>query len=321
MKKLCLVLAVLMVATPAWAVVNITCSQVSGTKMVDVSYQVVSEPNKVRGFGLDITVDSGAKIIDVNSYPVYPTNYVGKYWVYPGGIVISGGQVTDPNKPVALSTDPGALGGIDTNGITIEMGSLYYPTGDNSANAPPLTGTLLRFKVDKACGVTITENAVRGGVVLTNPTLNPNVDSPGANGKPKFQVTDVVIQDCLIGGYADGTVPGSEKAAWIAWGKPKCWCYGRQCRGDINGLKTGPNWVQLLDLQLLAAAYNKTDTQLAAIPNGICADVNHKKTGPNRVQLLDLQELAKYYNKAETLVPKCDVAPLTTGPYNYITTP
>jgi hypothetical protein len=289
--------------------------------MVDVSYQVVSEPNKVRGFGLDITVDNGAKIIDVNSYPVYPTNYVGKFWVYPGGIVISGGQVTDPNKPVALSTDPGALGGIDTNGITIEMGALYWPTGDNSPNAPPgtyagglwsQTGNLLRFKVDKDCGVTITENAVRGGVVLTNPTLNPDVNSPGTNGKPKFQVKTEVVVDCLIGGIAHA----NEYANWVAWGKPDCWCYQYQCRGDINGKKTGPYRVQLLDLQLLAAAYLKSDADLAKIAGGICSDINHTKTGPYRVQLLDLQRLASYYLKSDAAVPSCDAAPLTTGPYN-----
>jgi parallel beta-helix repeat protein len=93
--------------------------------------------------------------------------------------------------------------------------------------------------------------------------------------------------DCLIGGVAHA----NEHADWVAWGKPDCWCYARECRGDINGLKTGPYWVQLLDLQLLNTAYNKTDSQLAAIPGGICADVNHKKNLGFRVQLLDLQEL------------------------------
>jgi len=120
---------------------------------------------------------------------------------------------------------------------------------------------------------------------------------------------------CCIGSSAP------EYADWVEWGKPDCWCYARQCRGDINGKKTLVYWVQLLDLQLLTAAYNKPDAQLALIPGGICSDVNHKKTLPYRVQLLDLQELAKYYNKVETLVPKCDQEPITTGPYNYFVEP
>ena len=123
--------------------------------------------------------------------------------------------------------------------------------------------------------------------------------------------------DCLIGGIASPL----EYSDWVAWGKPDCWCYARQCRGDFNGKKTGPFWVHLLQLQALSVAFNKTDAQLAAIPGGICADINHKKTGPYRVQLLDLQEFAKYFNKAEAQVPVCDQPPLTTGPYNYWTVP
>jgi hypothetical protein len=119
----------------------------------------------------------------------------------------------------------------------------------------------------------------------------------------------------LIGGIAH---PG-EKADWDAWGKPDCWCYRKQCRGDINGQKTGPFDVQLLDLQDLAAAYLKFDAVLATIPNGICADVDHRKVGPYRVQLLDLQQLATYYIKFPAMVPQCDAAPLTTGPYNHFT--
>jgi hypothetical protein len=123
--------------------------------------------------------------------------------------------------------------------------------------------------------------------------------------------------DCLIGGIAHP----NEYADWVAWGKPACWCYARQCRGDINGKKTGPFRIALLDLSILAAAYNKTDSQLAEINvgglPGICSDINHKKTGPFRIALIDLQELAKYYNKADALVPLCDQPPITTGPYNF----
>jgi hypothetical protein len=306
MKKICLVAAILMLATTAEAVVNITCTPGTGadSNQVTVSYAVSGEPNKISGLGLDITVDGGAKIVSVS-------NLNAKYNIYPGSIVITGGQITDYGTPVADPNFPGTLGGLGTGGITIEMGALYYPTGDNSPNAPPLTGDLLKFRVDKSCTVTVAENAIRGGVVLTNPNVNPT----------SVNLTGCIVVygpiDCLIGGNADGTVPGSEFAAWATWGKPNCWCYARQCRGDANGKKTGPSWVQLLDLQVLAGAYNKNDVALAAIPNGICADFNHKKTGPARVQLLDLQELAKYFNKADALVPECDAAPIITGPYRF----
>ena len=123
--------------------------------------------------------------------------------------------------------------------------------------------------------------------------------------------------ECLIGGVAHA----NEHADWVAWSRPDCWCYARQCRGDINGKKTLVYWVQLLDLQLLSTAYNKTDAELALVPGGICSDVNHKKTLVYRVQLLDLQELTNYYNKPEEQVPVCDQEPITTGPYNFWTQP
>jgi len=184
-KKLGLIAAVLMVvAAPVWASVDITCTQVPGTRMVTVSY-VVNEPNKVRGFALDITVDSGAKIIDVNE-----SFLNASYNIYPGSIVITGNQITDYGTPVANPYDPCTLPGqtqpgLNSSGITIEMGSLYYPTGDNSPNSPnypgaaPWTGDLLRFEVDKDCCVTITENTVRGGIVLTNGGSPSVVNSPG----------------------------------------------------------------------------------------------------------------------------------------------
>jgi hypothetical protein len=123
--------------------------------------------------------------------------------------------------------------------------------------------------------------------------------------------------DCLIGGIAHA----NEYANWVAWGKPDCWCYARQCRGDINGRKTGPYWVQLLDLQLFAQGYLKSDVNLDKIPGGICGDINHTKTGPYRINLSDLFELAQYYLKPEAQVPMCDQAPLKTGPYNYFVEP
>ena len=99
----------------------------------------------------------------------------------------------------------------------------------------------------------------------------------------------------------------SDYADWVAWGKPVCWCYPRQCRGDSDGLKVGPYWVQMLDLNALVAAFNKTDSVLETIPNGICSDFDHMKVGPYRVQMLDLNIFTVYFNKIETLVPICDI--------------
>jgi len=129
--------------------------------------------------------------------------------------------------------------------------------------------------------------------------------------------TNCVVANCLVGGAA-GT---AENPDWVKWRYPACWCYARQCRGDINGKKTGPNYVQLLDFSALTAAFGKTDVQMVAIPSSICADLNHKKTGPNRVQLLDYTILTTYFGKADALVPLCTAAPVINGPWNYNTVP
>ncbi|NIR62686.1 MAG: hypothetical protein GWO10_02545 [candidate division Zixibacteria bacterium] len=118
--------------------------------------------------------------------------------------------------------------------------------------------------------------------------------------------------DCLnknAVGYAD----------WVAWGKPDCWCYQRQCRGDIDGIKTGPFWIAIPDLNTFRNCFNKFD---AALPPGcICADLDHLKTGPFRVAIPDLNIFRQYFNKMEALVPICDQPPIYTGPYNFWTKP
>jgi hypothetical protein len=306
MRKVSLILAVLLFAVPAWATVTITCEQVGDTNEVIVSYDMDSEPNIVRAFALDITVDSGATITDVND------DVNDDYDIYPGSIVISDGEIDEEGQAVADPNDhDDTQPGIDSNGITVEMGGLWSPPNDDD-NAPPLTGVLLKFYVDGEhdCNVVITENDARGGVVLTDPDQTAEVNAPGCR---------VEFLECLIGGNADAPPLNYEYAAWAnpLWNKPACWCYCRQCRGDADGIRTGPYWVAIPDLGILYAAYGKIDTILATIPNGICADFDHKKTGPYRVAIPDLTIAYTYYGKFAHLVPPCDQAPVITGPYNF----
>lgn len=312
MRKVILILAVVLFAVPAWAAVTISCSQVGTTNDVLVSYNN-GEAKKVRAFALDITVTNGTITAVDDSVSTW-------YTIYPGSIVIVDGEVVKDGNAVADPCDlpSDTKGGIGTNGITIEMGALYSPPND--ANGPPNTGNLLRLTVTKtnpnlASDIAIAENQGRGGVVLTDPNLNPTVTAPGCTLPPP-----AVDPNCLLGGNA-GT---KEKSDWIAWGKPNCWCYCRQCRGDADGKKSGIYWVGNPDLGTFALAYGKTDTQLKAIPNGICSDYDHKKTGLNRVANPDLGIFSKYYTKSAANVPRCDLADPPrgfaapyTGPYNF----
>jgi hypothetical protein len=100
--------------------------------------------------------------------------------------------------------------------------------------------------------------------------------------------------------------PATEYNAWVAWNRPNCWCYKRQCRGDTNGSKSGVLWVSSADFNLFKSAFNKTDTVLKNIPGGICADVDHAKSGVIRVSSSDFNIFKSYFNKSETSVPCCD---------------
>ncbi len=115
---------------------------------------------------------------------------------------------------------------------------------------------------------------------------------------PAKATPDSFDPNCL-----DETDP--EYPDWVEWGRPECWCYSRQCRGDADGMKTGPFWVAVPDLWALQAAFNKMDIVLATIPNGICADFDHTKTGPFRVAVPDLNIFRQYFNKLESYVPDC----------------
>lgn len=271
MKRIILVVAVLVFAAPALAAVDITCTVVGDE--ITVEYNASGEPNLVRAFALDITVDGDAVIESMSDFNP-------DYYIYPGSIVILDGEVNDYGSPIC---DPcqyaGTEPGLNSNSVTIEMGSLYV----GEANDPDDSGILFKFKVDRGCNVAITENPIRGGVVLEDGST-PGINAPGC--------TSI---DCMKGTHPD-------HANWLHWDKPKCWCYARQCRGDANGKKQGPFWVYTQDLLTLKGAYGKLEAQMPA--GGECADFNRSKQGPFWVYTQDLLILKGYYG--QIVVPECD---------------
>ena len=174
MKKIVLALVVLILATPAWSAVTITAEQVGSTNDVDIWYQTTGtgDGNEIRAFGLDITVSTEAEIRSIS-------NLDPNYWVYPGtnGIDINDttGAVDSTGTPIADPTQaPGDTeAGLDSNGITIEMGSLY------TSSAPDPCGRLLTLTVNTntACTVSVIGNVARAGsgskpgVVMKNPAV------------------------------------------------------------------------------------------------------------------------------------------------------
>ena len=297
MKQITLALVVVLLATPAWASVSITITDLGDGKAA-IDY---SGTELARAFALDVTVDAGtidaisdfAVGDDNNGYGIFPANF-SRYIT----VDATNGQVTDwaveGYTPVADPNDPGALGGLGTNGITIEMGSLY------DTKAPALQGRLCVITCSEACKVTVTTNATRGNVVLEDAS-EATVDLSGAT-------------NVQIGGTVSYTGPQPDE--WQAVGKPDCWIASinaRQCKGDADGTSQGKQkyWVSTNDLDVLIAAWNKSfaeiDGQTAGSVPLICADFDHLPQGKQqyRVSTNDLDILIANWQVADSPVADC----------------
>jgi hypothetical protein len=276
MKKMILALAVVLLAAPAWATVEIELTDLGGG-VIQIGYDATSETELVRAFALDIVATDGniTGIADYSvgddngGYGIFPGSFAGNITVNPTtGMVDSWVGNPNPYTPVAPAGHPDALGDIPGPAITIEMGSLY------ATAAPAKTGVLCTITVDENVSkVCVTGNAIRGNVVLENAseaTLSP-------------------LEVCW-NKPSDECFPSSNPryADWVAFGKPLCWCYARQCRGDADGKKQGSAfagymYVSTDDLNRLIAAWQVKEPPkgpgIATIPNGICADFNHDRQG------------------------------------------
>ena len=298
MRKMIFALVVVMMAAPAWATIEISIADLGGGQAA-INY---SGTELARAFALDITVDAGtidaisdfAVGDDNNGYGIFPANF-SRYIT----VDATSGEVSDwavaGYSPVADANDPGALGGLGTNGITIEMGSLY------DAAAPALSGQLCILTVSGSCNMFVTANATRGNVVLEDAS-EATVGLAGAT-------------NIAVGGVGD-EYTGLYPAEWEAVGKPDCWIASinpRQCHGDADGTSQGKNkfWVSTNDLDVLIAAWNKSFAAIDGEDSGgtplICGDFDNQSQGKNkfRVSTNDLDILIANWQAANLPDPDC----------------
>lgn len=168
-----LVLAVILIPSPATAAVYINCTDL-GNGVIEFSYDFSEEPVLIRAFAFNIRVSNG-RITSVGNLSPY-------YWVYPGSIEIDDwGEVVDLGTPVEPYNYKCTLGGLGTSGMTISMASLYF----GEPNAPPPTGVLFTFTISAACNITVEANVCRAGttgVVFEEPDHTATVYAPGLQG-------------------------------------------------------------------------------------------------------------------------------------------
>lgn len=277
MRTLILALAVVLLAVPAWADVKIIVTDITTDPekpTAQISYDATTETELVRAFALNITVNDG-NIVDINDYAVGDNN--GGYGIFPGNfsrfitVNTTTGNVDNWGiagyTPVADAGDPDAKGGLDTNGVTIEMGALYD-------DAPPAkTGILCTLVCSKPCLMSVEGNAIRGNVVLE--------DAAEATLEVTTAATDVQIGsgDCI-----DSVAYPADYAMWVTLGKPDCWCdppfgSGYQCYGDADQVDSGfPFKFRIFsgDLTILINNWRKKAGDATLDP---CADFDHADSG------------------------------------------
>ncbi|NQV31696.1 MAG: hypothetical protein HQ515_03330 [Phycisphaeraceae bacterium] len=169
MRRLVFSLVILWVAGTASATVEIVVKNVNG--MAEIHYKTTAaEP--ISAFALDVTVDAGditgvsgfvrgESTATAPGYGIFPASFAAAITVDPETGEISDWNLAD-YTPLANPLHPGALGGLDTPGVTLEMGALFSTAED----APALEGLLCKLAISEAANVTVGLNEIRGGIVM-----------------------------------------------------------------------------------------------------------------------------------------------------------
>ncbi|MHC4571320.1 MAG: PASTA domain-containing protein [Planctomycetota bacterium] len=188
------------------------------------------------------------------------------------------GKVIRQNPPPGTIAPCGS-----TIEITVSLGPCIVPSVMGMTEAAATTAIT-------GAGFTVAVNYVAG-----TPLDEVVAQSPAGGATPGCgtAVNIDVAGDCM-----KDTHPAY--ARWVAKGKPDCWCYAKNCYGDIDGVTFGPFHVSATDKHYFVLALN----QIVLPPNGICADLDRSDFGPFAVSTADKDIFTTYLN--QIVVPDCD---------------
>jgi len=171
-RKSLILFSALFLALPVRATVRVMVQDTNGVAWI--KYQCTAG-EVVRAFALNVSVDRG-QIFAVSDFFVGPSlaGFRG-YGIFPASFrdhatVNSGTNVTydlTQYNPLAVPADnPGdTLPGLNSSGVTLELGALWDPTLPSAV--PPTNGTLCALHLTRAANVSIAANVSRGGIVLS----------------------------------------------------------------------------------------------------------------------------------------------------------
>lgn len=278
MKKLILTLLVFGLAMPAMAATLVITDNLDGTATVTVTAE--GSVNIV-GLALDVDVTAGgdltAAVVNTATFNIYMdaaySEVNGDGYTYGEGSAIASQTVAGE---VAIS-----------NNICISAAAL---NGESTAGATGSASVSITISASANTTIQIKENDPRGGIILVDGT-GEDITS-GTAGVVEGTIT-AGGTECMMDTHPD-------YAAWEAAGKPDCWCYEFNCKGDADGKAQFGYQVLSDDLAILAAAYGQA---LASGAAGHCADFDRQAQFGYRVLSDDLAILAGAYGQA---VASCD---------------
>jgi len=252
MKKALLVLVALAIATPAMAAKVVAVD--NGNSTVTIKYVKEAGDTKLaRAFGLNVTLNNGATFKTATAAKRGESTAANPgYGIFPGTInIVDGAVATDDDwgSPVGVQADlpSDTLAGIGSNGVTLELGSLY----SGAANAP-LTAAgeialcTLEIEANAATStdVVITANNGRGKVVAEDAT-ELTVTFEG--------VTVSFSQPCMGDVDNDGWVTTDDLSLVVtALAATPEW-YFETTAGDVRDLD-GDGWITTDDLSRMVTA-------------------------------------------------------------------
>jgi hypothetical protein len=283
---------------PAYAAVNFSAVD-NGDGTVSV---VIDTADVVRGLALKVTCSDGATLADLTPVAVNAAFNTFIDYAFTTEAGAPGTYEIGAGHPFALANEAG-VAEVGATEFSISMGVLDE-TGNQEGFVSEIGGeVLITFKT--GAGMVCFElDTLRGGVV-GDEVLTTNLDEAGLCVAVTEGVQDAISPNAPF--YND----------WVAFGKPACWAYKFNCRGDIDGKAQGNPlqgyaWVSTDDLNVLLAAYNVREAPKGAGVesievngiSGICADFDRAAQGNPlqgyaRVSTDDLNILLASYNVRE----------------------
>lgn len=300
----------------------------SGMTVNNIRDFKVGESNSVsKGYGIfpgrfrDYINPSNPDWEDPNYNPVTP-------WNAPGAegtgldtprIVVEMGALyqDDANKPDLSGTlfrfDINTEGGADCN-LTIATDVLRGGVMGNDGSALS-TNLPITYNIEPPCVVPNCVGLTREQcLAVLPPCMMSGVECnvPGT-GQPLRQIVaqnppgGTVVPDGTVLDINVVSYPIKQTAwfynNWQSRGRPACWAYPRQCRGDADGKKQLQYWVGTNDFNLYKSCQGKLESAMP--PGCICADFSHSKNLQYWVGNNDLNIYKSFQGKLWSSVPLC----------------